>query len=137
MKARSRRQEGQLLVIAAAVLAFLFVPLSVVVIDSALVESSYAQLGETVQAAVEDGASAIDEDRYLRSDGQDVVLDRTVARATTERSLVASQMPGLDDWTVDVAGNTVTATARVRVRLLLLGTVNLHQARSATFAYGS
>jgi hypothetical protein len=137
MTARSRpRQEGQILVMAAAVLAFLFVPLSILVIDSTLVESSYAQLGETVQAAVEDGASAIDEGSFRQSGGQQVFLDPVAARRTVERSLMASQMPGLDGWTITVTGDTVTATAEVRVQLLAAGTVTIHQTRSASFAFG-
>jgi len=46
------RQEGQILVMSALVMAFLFVPLSVFVIDTALVESGYAQLGETLRRPV-------------------------------------------------------------------------------------
>src|SRR5260370_14044449 len=41
-------QKGQVLVMSALVMAFLFLPLSVFVIDTALVDSSYAQLGETL-----------------------------------------------------------------------------------------
>jgi hypothetical protein len=134
---RRGRQEGQILVLAAAVLAFLFVPLAVLVIDATLVESSYAQLGETLQAAVEDGASEIDQDKFRQSGGQQAVLDPNVAKATTDRSLRASQMPGLDGWTIAVSGNTVTVTADVKVQLLAAGTVTIHQTRSATFAVGA
>jgi hypothetical protein len=134
---RGGQQEGQILVLAAAVLAFLFVPLAVLVIDATLVESSYAQLGETLQAAVEDGASEIDQDKFRQSGGQQAVLDPNVAKATTDRSLGASQMPGLDGWRITVTGNTVTATADVKVQLLAAGTVTIHQTRSATFAVGA
>jgi hypothetical protein len=134
---RGGQQEGQILVLAAAVLAFLFVPLALLVIDATLVESSYAQIGETLQAAVEDGASEIDQDSFRQSGGQQAVLDPNVAKATTDRSLRASQMPGLDGWTITVTGNTVTAAADVKVQLLAAGTVTIHQTRSATFAVGA
>jgi hypothetical protein len=130
-------QEGQILVMAAAVMALLFVPLCVYVIDTALVEADYAQLGETLQASTEDGASMIDQAAYRQSNGQRVVLDPAAARATCERSLRASNLPGLDSWTITVQGNTVTATATVRVQLLVFGTGTLRETRSAGFHYGS
>jgi len=49
-------ERGQVLVMAAAVMALLFVPLCVFLVDTGLVEASYGQLGETLQASVEDGA---------------------------------------------------------------------------------
>jgi hypothetical protein len=131
-----RKQEGQILVLVAAALALLFLPLSVFVIDTALVESAYAQLGDTLQASAEDGASTIDEQAFRGSAGQRVVLDPASATATSERSLQASQMPGLDFWTVSVRGDTVTATATLHVRLLLVGTAALTESRSASFHYG-
>ena len=62
----------------AAVMAFLFVPLAVFVIDTGLVEADFAQLGETVQASAEDGASMIDQAAYVQSGGQRVVLDHVL-----------------------------------------------------------
>ena len=53
-KTSGRGEKGQILVLAALLLAFLFIPLSVFVIDTGLVEAGYAQLNETVQAAAED-----------------------------------------------------------------------------------
>ncbi len=138
MNARARaRQRGQILPMVAATMAFLFVPLCVFVIDTGLVESSYAQLGETLQASTEDGASIIDQAAFRQSGGQRVVLDPAAAKATSEHSLQASGMPGLDSWTVMVRGNTVTASASLRVKLLVLGSATLHQTRSASFLYGS
>ena len=42
---------GQILVLAAILFSFFFIPLAVFVVDTGLVEASYAQLNETVQAA--------------------------------------------------------------------------------------
>ena len=136
MSERSR-QAGQVLVLSAAVTGLLFVPLSVYLIDTALVESAHAQLGETLQAAAEDGASMIDQDAFRTSDGQRVVLDPVAARETSERSLRASALPGLDSWTVTVRANTVTVTATVHVQLLVVGPTTLTVTRSAGFVYGS
>jgi hypothetical protein len=63
-------QKGQLLVMSALVMAFLFLPLSIFVIDTALAESAYAQLGETLQASAEDSPSTIDEAAYRSSNGK-------------------------------------------------------------------
>ena len=134
--ARSR-QSGQILPIVAITMALLFIPLCVFVIDTGLVEASYAQLGEALQAATEDGASMIDQMAFRESGGQRVVLDPGAARATGEHSLQASGLPGLESWTVTVNGNTLTASAAVRVNLLVLGTATLHETRSASFVYGS
>ena len=120
----------------AAITSLMFVPLTVYVIDTALVEASYAQLGETLQAAAEDGASMIDQEAYRRSGGQQVVLDPAAARAASEHSLAVSQLPGLESWSVGVQGNTVTVSGRVRVGLLVIGSVSQSTTRRASFAYG-
>lgn len=133
---RRRQQQGQVLVMSAAVMAFLFVPLCVFVIDTGLVAASYAQLGETLQAAAEDGASSIDQNAYRSSNGQQVTLDAASAQQTADRSLRVSGMPGLQSWTVEVKGNTVTTTGVVKLPLLVLGTASLKESRSASFAYG-
>ena len=134
---RPRDQSGQILVMALFVMTFLFVPLAVYVIDSGLVEASYVQLGETLQAAAEDGASSLDVGAFRQSSGQVVRLDPTEAQAVTDRSLRASQLPGLESWTISVSGNTVRVTAHMRVRLLVLGTATLTQTKGASFAFGS
>ena len=132
-----RQQEGQILVMALFVMAFLFVPLAVYVIDSGLVEASYVQFGETLQAAAEDGASSADVAALRQSGGQVVQLDPDQARLVVDRSLRSSQLPGLESWTVDVRGNSVAVTARMHVRLLVLGTATLTQTKEATFAVGT
>ena len=132
-----RQQEGQILVMALFVMAFLFVPLAVYVIDSGLVEASYVQFGETLQAAAEDGASSVDVAALRQSGGQVVRLDPDQARLVVDRSLRSSQLPGLEGWTVDVRGDSVAVTARMQVRLLLLGTATLKQTKEATFAIGT
>ncbi len=129
-----RGQEGQTLVLAAMVLAFLFVPLGVYVIDSGLVESGYAQLSETLQASAEDGASMIDESAY-RSSGS-AVLDPVSAREVADRSMQVSRLPGLESWTINVQGKTVTVTARLRVVLFAVGSTTITQARAARLAIG-
>jgi hypothetical protein len=129
-----RGQEGQTLVLAAMVLAFLFVPLGVYVIDSGLVESGYAQLSETLQASAEDGASMIDESTY-RSSGSPV-LDPTTARGVADRSMRISRLPGLQSWNINVQGNTVTVTARLRVALFAVGSSTITQSREARLAIG-
>jgi len=129
-------QAGQVLPMVAAVMALLFVPLCVFVIDTGLVEAEYAQLGEAVQAAAEDGASMIDQDAFIRSGGRRPVLDPAAASATSERSLRASGLTGLESVTVTVERDTVTVSATLRVRLLVLGTATVRQTRSATFVYG-
>jgi hypothetical protein len=132
-----RDQRGQVLVMAAFVMAFLFVPLSVYVIDSGLVEASHVQVGETLQAAAEDGASSVDVAAFRQSGGQVVQLDPVQATAVTDSSLRASRLPGLESWTISVRGNTVTVTARMRVSLLVLGSATLTQTKAATFAVGT
>jgi hypothetical protein len=129
-----RGQEGQTLVLAAMVLAFLFVPLGVYVIDSGLVESGYAQLSETLQASAEDGASMIDESAY-RSSGS-AVLDPVSAREVADRSMRVSRLPGLETWTINVQGKTVTVTARLRVVLFAVGSTTITQVRAARLAIG-
>ena len=134
---RQRDQEGQVLILAVFVMAFLFVPLSIYVIDSGLVEAAHVQTGEALQAAAEDGAQSIDVDAFRESGGQVVRLDPDQARVAADRSMRASRLPGLESWTVVVNGNTVTVTARVRVGLLILGAVTLTQRKGATFAVGT
>jgi hypothetical protein len=133
---RRLRQQGQVLVMSAAVMAFLFLPLCIFVIDTGLVAASYAQLGETLEAAAEDGASSIDEGAFRSSDGRKVTLDATAAQQTAEHSLRVSAVPGLQSWTVQVSGNALTATGTVKVQLLVLGSATLKESRSASFAYG-
>jgi hypothetical protein len=129
-------QKGQVLVMSALVMAFLFLPLSVFVIDTALVESSYAQLGETLQASAEDGASSIDVAAYRSSNGQIVRLDTVQAKAVADASIKAAAVPGLRVWTVKVIGSRVTVTGTLSVQLMVLGTATLSESRSAMFAYG-
>jgi len=129
-------QKGQVLVMSALVMAFLFLPLSVFVIDTALVDSSYAQLGETLQASAEDGASSIDVAAYRSSNGQTVRLDPVQARTVADSSIKAAAVPGLRSWTVTVSGPRVTVTGTVSVQLMVLGTATLSESRSAIFAYG-
>lgn len=133
---RHRQQEGQILVLSAIVMALLFVPLCVFVIDSGLVEASYAQLSETLQSSAEDGASMIDQDAYRSSDGRTVVLDQSSAKATVDRSMQASRLQGLQAWQTTVEGNRVTVRGKLTVQLLVLGSATLSASRSANFQYG-
>jgi hypothetical protein len=123
-----------MLVLGAMVLAFLFVPLGVYVIDSGLVEAGYSQLSETVQASAEDGASMLDEATY-RSSGA-VTLDPVAAREIADRSMRASHLPGLVSWTVTVQGQIVSVAAQLRIPLFGLGSTTISQTRSARLAYG-
>lgn len=137
MSTRRRPGErGQVLVMAAAVLAFLLVPLCVFLVDTGLVEASYAQLGETLQASVEDGASQIDQQAFRQSGGQQAKLDQAAAKQTCERSLETSGLPGLEVVSVTTTATTVTATATVHVRLLIVGSASVTQTRSASFVLG-
>ena len=137
MSARNHyREGGQILPMVAITMTLLFVPLSVFVIDSGLVMATYAQLGETLEASAEAGASMIDQTAFRQSGGHQVVLDPAAARATSGQSLTTSGMPGLETWSVTIQGNTVTVSATVRVRLFAVGAVDLHQTRSASFVYG-
>jgi len=123
-----------MLVLGAMVLAFLFVPLGVYVIDIGLVEAGYSQLSETAQASAEDGASMLDEAAY-RSSGA-VKLDPVAAREVADRSMRVSQLPGLESWTVTVQGQIVSVSARLRIPLFGLGRTTITQSRSARLAYG-
>ncbi len=127
-------QDGQILVLAALLMTFFFIPLAVFVVDSGLVGAGYAQLSETVQAAAEDGASMLDEDLY-RSRGV-VKLNVARARQVAGRALEVSRLPGLGPWQVEVQGTRVTVTARLQVRLFVLGTAALVTTKSAQLAYG-
>ena len=129
-------QKGQVLVMSALVMAFLFLPLSVFVIDTALVDSSYAQLGETLQASAEDGASAIDVAAYRSSNAQTVRLDPVAAKAVVDGAMKAASLPGIQSWIVIVSGPRVTVTGRISVQLMVLGTATLSESRSAIFSYG-
>jgi hypothetical protein len=129
-------EKGQILVLAALLLAFLFIPLSVFVIDTGLVEAGYAQLNETVQAASEDGASMLNADLYRSSHGQSIELDPALARQVTDRALVVSHLPGLTSWQIEVQGSTVTVTANLTVRLFALGGASLRTKKSARLSYG-
>ena len=131
---RRKGQDGQMLVLGAMVLAFLFVPLGVYVIDSGLVQAGYSQLSETVQASAEDGASMLDENTY-RSTGV-VRLDPAAAKEVADRSMRVSQLPGLESWTITVQGETVSVSARLRIPLFGLGSTTMTQTRSARLAYG-
>jgi hypothetical protein len=131
-----QNQAGQVLVMSALVMAFLFLPLSVFVIDTALVDSSYAQLGETLQASAEDAASSIDVAAYRSSNGQVVRLDPVEAKAVVDRSMKAASLPGVQSWTVTISGSRLTVTAAISVQLMVLGTAQLTETRSAIFAYG-
>src|SRR5436305_12421934 len=95
-RTRGSGEKGQILVLAALLLSFLFIPLSVFVIDTGLVEAGYAQLSETVQAAAEDGASMLNADLYRSSHGRSVELDPALARPVPVRALADIRLPGLD-----------------------------------------
>ena len=137
MSARGHAGErGQVLVMAAAVMAFLFVPLCVFLVDTGLVEASYGQLGETLQASVEDGASQIDQQAFRQSGGRTAVLDESAARQVCERSLLTSGLLGLEAVSIRTTATTVTATATVHVSLLVVGTASVTQTRSAGFVLG-
>ncbi len=136
MMLRPLGQKGQVLVMSALVMAFLFLPLSIFVIDTALVESGYAQLGETLQASAEDGASTIDEAAYRSSGGKTVALDAVQAKVVADRSMRVSGIPGLAPWDVTVQGSRVTITGRLEVQLLLVGKATLTESRSASLVYG-
>ncbi len=137
MSRRARnRQQGQILVLAAILLTFFFVPLAVLVIDTGLVESSYAQLTETVQAAAEDGASMLNEGLYRSTNGPIVQIDPLLARQVTDQALRVSRLPGLGPWQVDIRGTTVLVTAKLTVRLFVLGNATLVTSKSARLAYG-
>ena len=136
MKGRNARERGQILVMAAAVMAFLFVPLCVFLIDTGLVEASYGQLGEALQASVEDGASQIDQQAFRESGGETAVLDEAAARQICQRSLEASGLSGLEILSIQTTQTTVTATATVHVRLLIVGSASVTQTRSAGFVLG-
>ena len=105
-------------------------------IDTALVDSSYAQLGETLQASAEDGASSIDVAAYRSSNGQTVRLDPVQAKTVADRSITAAAVPGLRSWIVTVSGTRVTVTGILSVQLMVLGMATLSESRSAIFAYG-
>src|SRR5487761_956624 len=136
MRRALARQEGQILVMSALVMSFLFVPLSIFVIDTALVESGYAQLGETLQASAEDGASTIDEAAYRSSNGRVVALDPVQARIVADVSMRAAAMRGLSSWSVESRGQRVTITGHLAVQLLVLGAATLTESRSASLVYG-
>ena len=129
-------ERGQVLVLSAIVMALLFLPLSIYVIDTAMVESGYAQLGEALQASAEDGATSIDQSLYRNSNGHTVVLDAVNARDVTDRSMRVSRLTGLDSWSVVVTQRTVTVTGRLKVQLLVLGSTTLTESRSASLAFG-
>ena len=131
-----RANDGQILVLAAMLLAFLFVPLGIFVIDTGLVEASYAQLNEAAQAAAEDGASMLNTTLYRSSGGQSVELDPVLARDVTNQALAVSHLPGLESWQVGVQGRSVTVTAKLTVQLFLLGRAGLSITKSARLAYG-
>ena len=131
-----REQEGQILVLSALVMAFLFLPLAIFVIDTGLVEAGYTQLGETLQASAEDGASTIDQQALRSSDGKTVRLDSSSAQQVADSSMKVSELQGLDSWTVKITGNTVSVQGKLKVKLLVLGTATLTESRSATFVYG-
>ena len=132
----ARADKGQVLVLAAMLLAFLFVPLGIFVIDTGLVEASYAQLNETAQAAAEDGASMLDTNLYRSSGGRSVALDPALARQVSDQALTVSRLPGLNSWEIAVDGTTVTVNADMTVRLLVLGRAQLRTTKSARLAYG-
>ena len=136
MRRAVARQEGQILVMSALVMAFLFVPLSIFVIDTALVESGYSQLCETLQASAEDGASTIDEAAYRSSNGRVVALDPVQARIVADVSMRATAMRGLSSWSVQIQGQRVTITGHLAVQLLVLGAATLTESRSASLVYG-
>ena len=133
---RSDGERGQILVLSALVMTFLFIPLAIFLVDTSLFESAYAQLGETLQASAEDGASMVDEATLRSSNGQTVVLDPALARETADTSMSASHLAGLVSWTSTANGKRVTVTATIAVPLMVLGTAHLTASRSATFAYG-
>lgn len=132
----ARADKGQVLVLAAMLLAFLFVPLGIFVIDTGLVEASYAQLNETAQAAAEDGASTLDTNLYRSSGGRSVALDPAQARQVSDRALTVSHLPGLNSWQITVHGSTVTVNADMTVQLFVLGRTQLRATKSARLAYG-
>jgi hypothetical protein len=137
MRARRRDGErGQILVLSALIMTFLFIPLAIFLVDTSLFESAYAQLGETLQASAEDGASTVDEATLRSSNGQTVVLDPALARATADTSMRASHLAGLVSWTSTASRQRVTVTATIAVPLMVLGTAHLTASRSATFGYG-
>ncbi len=130
------QQQGQILVFSALLMAFFFVPLAILVIDTGLLEAGYGQLAETVQAAAEDGASMVDEGLYRSSNGQAVRLDAEKARAIADQALTVSHLAGVGPWQITVQGDEVTVHASETVRLFMLGAATITTTRSARLAYG-
>ena len=129
-------QRGQILVPAAALLGLFYGALAIFVVDTGLVEAGYQQLGETVQASAEDASNEVDVAQLRASDGKLLVLDPAAAHQMADRSMSASQLPGLESWTVQVQGDRVTISAHLKVRLLLLGEATLTESRAARLTYG-
>src|SRR3989442_13800186 len=94
-RTRGSGEKGQILVLAALLLAFLFIPLSIFVIDTGLVEAGYVQLNETVQAAAEDVASMLNANLYRSRHGRAVERDPALARQVTDRALGVRRWRGL------------------------------------------
>jgi hypothetical protein len=132
----SDQQRGQILVLSAIVMAFLFVPLAVFVIDTTLVESGYAQLSETLEASAENGAQMVDQGQLRSSGGQTVVLNPIAAKALADRSMSRSALPGLSSWRVAADARSVTVTATLTVNLMVLPPAHITESGTATFAYG-
>jgi hypothetical protein len=130
------QQRGQILVFSALLMAFFFVPLAILVIDTGLLEAGYAQLTETVQTAAEDGASMVDEGLYRSSNGQAVHLDAMKARTIADQALTVSHLAGLGPWQIAVQGDQVTVHASEKVQLFVLGVATITTTKSARLAYG-
>jgi hypothetical protein len=78
----------------------------------------------------------LNEDLYRTSHARSVELDPARARQTADQAFRVSRLPGLESWQVEVGGRTVTVTAKMSVRLFVLGKAALTTTRSAQLAYG-
>jgi hypothetical protein len=133
---RRRGQDGQILLPAAMLLSFFFGALAIYVIDTRLVEAGYEQLADTLQASAEDASNAVDVGALRASDGKVVALDRPAAKQLADRSMTASQLPGLESWSVGIDPDGVTITGTLKVRLFVLGTATLTETRGGRLAHG-
>lgn len=122
-RATSARGQASVLLVGVVLLGLAFSGLAV---DGTRLFTARRDLHNLADSAALAGASAIDEDAFRASGGDDVRLDPVAAREAAATVLRDSALPADSRVVVDVDGDRVTVRIARPVRLTFLGVLGVH-----------
>ena len=133
---RAARQSGQTLIMFAITMTLMFLALIALVGDADTLMVRYNQVNSEALLGAQAGASAVDEAAFYQ--GQHL-LDPALARAACESTAIPKGSTADHRVTCQPAGNTVTATVEMTVRLpvpIFQQTAKVRATRTAQAVFG-